>query len=274
MTQPPGEGTPTDDAPNVTRHGSSDVRAAVVSMSARSPEGLDAAYLEWHGLDHLPEQYRITGMRSGARWVSTPACRAARAAGVGHYDAVDHVVCYLFAEPLDSALDTFFALGADLRAVGRMPVRLPPVELAGYELVAKSASPRALVGADVLPWRPCRGVYLLLEQSPTDDLATTRPQKRGPFVARSGGEVVGALADVPGVAGVWSYEGTGSLHPRLTGTDGLRLSIAFLDDHPPTMASRLDDVLADRWADGSVVPLLATPLVTVVPWAWDAHLPT
>lgn len=273
MTQPPGEGTPTDHAPNVVRHGASDVRIAVVSMSARSPEGLDAAYLEWHGLDHLPEQYRITGMRSGARWVSTPACRAARAAGVGHYDAVDHVVCYLFAEPVDTALDAFFALGADLRAAGRMPVRLPPVELAGYELVAKAAASRALVGADVLPWRPCRGVYLLLEQSPAAEPATARPQNRGSFVARSRSETADALVDVPGVAGVWSYDGTGSLHPRLTSTDGLHLTIAYLDGDPPTVASRLAEALVDRWADGSVVPLLAAPLVTVMPWAWDAHLP-
>jgi hypothetical protein len=245
-------GTPSDQAPLVVRHGGSEVRIAVLSMSARSPDGGDAQYLAWHGLDHLPEQYRIAELRSGARWVSTPACRAARAAGVAPYDAVDHIVAYLFADPVAAGLDTFFALGADLRAAGRMPVLLPPVELAGYELTGKAASPRVLVGSDVLPWRPCRGVYVLLERGP---LAAPEP----------------LLAD-PGVAGAWSYEGTDALHPRLADTTGVHLTVAYLDDDPVATADRLAEVLVGRWASG-VEPLLAAPFVSVVPWAWDAALP-
>jgi hypothetical protein len=198
-------GIPSDQAPDVVRHGRSDVRVGVFSMSARSPEGDDAGYLEWHALDHLPEQHRIAGLRSGARWASTPACRAARAAEAAPYDDVDHVVAYLFADPVDAGLDTFFALGADLRQAGRMPVRLPLVELGGYQLAGATAAPRVLVGADVLPWRPCRGVYLLLE--------------RGSFRAP------GSLLDVAGVAGAWSYDGNGALHPRLAVTSGLHLTV-------------------------------------------------
>ena len=37
------------------------------------------AYNEWHQLDHLPEQFPLAGIVYGQRWVSTPACRAARA---------------------------------------------------------------------------------------------------------------------------------------------------------------------------------------------------
>lgn len=237
----------------MVRHGSSDVRIGVLSMSARSPDGDDSRYLRWHGLDHLPEQHRIAGMRSGARWVSTPACRAARAASLDQYDDVDHVVCYLFADRVADGLDTFFALGADLRAAGRMPVRLPLVELAGYVVHGMVAAPRVLVGADVLPWRPSRGVYLLLE----------RGERAAPD----------ALLEVPGVAGAWSYEGSDSLHPRLTAVEGVHLTIAYLDDDPAITAERLAVVLADRWSSGGVAPLLAAPFVTVVPWAWDAALP-
>ncbi len=222
-------------------------------MSARSPEGQDAAYLEWHGLDHLPEQYRIQGVRSGARWVSTAACRAARAASSERFDTVDHVVAYLFAEPVRTSLDTFFALGADLRAADRMPLRLPMVELAGYRRSAIAASRHALVGADVLPWRPALGVYLLIEHGP--------PLSAEPLLA------------VGGVAGLWSYAGTGSLHPRLTSTDGLHLTLAYLDDEPTAVAERLGGALHDRWASGDATPLLAAPFVTVQPWAWDAALP-
>lgn len=249
----PAEGAPSDGVPAVLAHGASDVKVGVVSMSARSPHGRDADYLAWHLLDHLPEQYRIGGLRCGTRWVSTPACRAARAASTERYDAVDHVVCYLFADPIDAALETFFALGADLRQAGRMPVRLPPVELAGYELAATTASPAALVGADVLPWRPARGVYLLVEEGPSLDC--------------------GALVLVPGVAGVWSFDGRDSLHPQLTATGGLTVTLCYLDDAPAATAERLAGELATRWADGTVTPLLAAPFVTVTPWAWDAALP-
>jgi len=246
-------GTPSDLTSEVTRHGRTDVRAAVLSMSARSPDRQDADYLEWHGLDHLPEQYRISALRSGCRWVSTPACRAARAASAARFDDADHVVAYLFADPLRAGLDTFFDLGADLRAVGRMPLRLPMVELAGYELTDTAAASRSLVGGDVLPWRPARGVYVLIEDG--------EPVRIDP------------LLEVPGVAGAWTYLGTGSLHPRLASTDGLRLSLLYLDDDPPTVARALVDELDRRWRSGTTSPLLAAPFVTVVPWAWAAALP-
>lgn len=237
----------------ITQHGTTDVTAAIVSMSARSPDGDDAAYLEWHGLDHLPEQYRIAGMRNGTRWVSTPECRAARAASSNRYDGVDHVVCYLFADPLAAALDTFFSLGADLRHAGRMPRRLPPVELAGWERRGGLASPAALVGVDVLPWRPAHGVYLLVEAGPAVD--------------------PGALVGVPGVAGAWTFDGSGTLHDRLADADELHLTVAYLDDAPAEVATRLAAVLQPRWDTGQLEPLLAAPFVTVVPWAWDAALP-
>ena len=41
------------------------------------------SYNEWHQLDHMPEQYPLPGVVFGQRWVSTPACRRARA----HADA-------------------------------------------------------------------------------------------------------------------------------------------------------------------------------------------
>ena len=157
MADPPVRPIASDDAPVVTAHGTGDIVAAVVSMSARHPEGDDEAYLRWHGLDHLPEQYRLAGLRHGVRWVSTPACRAARLASAPRFDAVDHVVQYLFADPIDEALDAFFSLGKALHEAGQMPVRLPSVELGGYRFAASASSTEELVSAAVLPWRPARG---------------------------------------------------------------------------------------------------------------------
>lgn len=243
---------PSDDVPTIAGHGVTDVQAAVVSMSARSTDARDAEYIEWHALDHLPEQYRIAGIRAGTRWVSTPACRAARAASTPQLDPVDHVVQYLFGSPLGQSMENFFALGADLRAIGRMPLALPSVELAGYRLDAAVASARVLTGADVLPWRPARGVYLLVE---------------------NGGSAPVDLVEVPGVAGFWSYLGSASIDPRLTPTTGRRLTVCYLDDEPVATTRRLEVALRPRWERDESVPLLAAPFEAVIPWRWDAILP-
>ena len=58
------------------------------------------AYNEWHQLDHLPEQYPLPGIVHGQRWVSTPACRAARAVSGPPLDPIHYVTCYLMAEPI------------------------------------------------------------------------------------------------------------------------------------------------------------------------------
>ena len=245
------EGTPSDDLPAVLATGTTDVNIAVVSMSERAEDGDDAGYIEWHSLDHRPEQYRLPGLRRALRIVSTPECRAARAASAPMFDAVDHVMTYLFADA--AALPAFFDLGAALGAGGRMPVRLPKVQLGGWTRAGGVAAARAVAGIDVLPWRPARGVYLVVEQ----------------------GEAVPPhdLVEVPGVAGAWSYEGSGTLHRRLDGTTGLRLVQCFLDDDPVAVAARLGPVLRQRWSAGGVEPLLAAPFHTLVPFDWGRHLP-
>ena len=52
----------------------------------------DRAYLAWHQLDHMPEQYQLPGIVHGQRWVSNEACHAARSAASGVFDDVHHVV--------------------------------------------------------------------------------------------------------------------------------------------------------------------------------------
>jgi hypothetical protein len=123
-------GRTSDEVPAILDSGRGDVAAGVFSMSARSPTGEDARYIEWHLLDHLPEQYRIDGIRHGVRWVSTPACREARALKRGRLDAVDHVVNYLVASPVRRSLDRAYDLMVALDGVDRMPVfRSPQVHV-------------------------------------------------------------------------------------------------------------------------------------------------
>jgi hypothetical protein len=55
--------------PEVLATGATDVRMIFVSMAAREPGGRDAEYLEWHSLDHRPEQHRLAGLRHSLRLV-------------------------------------------------------------------------------------------------------------------------------------------------------------------------------------------------------------
>lgn len=245
------EGTPSDSAPDILSTGNSGVSTVFVSMSARHPDGRDADYLEWHGLDHQPEQHRLASLRASFRLVSTPACRAARAASSERYEAVDHVMTYLFSDL--AALDEFNALNMAMAAVGRTPYLLPLVERGVYDLAGTAASPRVKVGADVLPWWPAKGVYLLVEE---------------------GSAPTGDLLDVPGVAGTWWGLGH-PMEPPYANADnsGIRIGYCFVDDDPCEVAERLRPVLADRWGRSGAVPLLAAPFHTIVRYDWGRHTP-
>jgi hypothetical protein len=243
------KGTPTSALPEVLASGHSDVSRIFTSMAARESNGRDADYLAWHSLDHRPEQYRIAGLRHSIRLVSTPACRAARAFSDPAYDAVDHVMTYFFSE--HAAFDQYAVLS---KALGgdRRPFRLPTINANYYKLAGKAASDRAVAGADVIPWRPARGVYLILEQgeaSPAD------------------------LCAVEGVAGVWWHCGGTAPVSGFSDNSGLQLSYCFMDGEPLATAERLRGILEKRWATSTLKPLLAAPFHILAPFEWDKHLP-
>jgi hypothetical protein len=238
-------GHPSGEVGEILSIGTTDATTVFVSFSTRDPGGRDAQYLAWHALDHRPEQHRLRGLRHSFRLVSTPACRAARAAAQPPYDEVDHVMAYLFADR--SALEPFQSLGKALGGAGRMPLRLPSVALEVYDRAGMAASRSVLVGADVVPWRPSTGAYLLIERG-----------KASPA----------SVCEVPGVAGVWWFR-----RPAAGPTPAAQLTCCFLDDDPVAVADRLHPWLAARRRGGSRAPLLAAPFLTPVPYEWDRHLP-
>jgi hypothetical protein len=243
-------GTPTDEVPEVLATGGGDISTLFVSMSTRHPGGADADYLRWHTLDHRPEQYRLPTLRASLRLVSTPACRSARAASRGRFDAVDHVMTYFFSDP--GGLDAFTNLGIALRNAGRMLPLLPPVERGVYGVQRKIAARRVKIGCDVLPWSPLWGAFLLVEQgtAPSTD-----------------------LVDMDGIAGVWSAAAL-NVDPKLANTQpGQWISYYFLDDDPVATAERLQPVLQAGWGESGAEPLLAAPFHVVVPYEWDRYVP-
>jgi hypothetical protein len=242
-------GSPSDGVPDVLATGRSGITSIFVSMSARHPDGHDADYLRWHCFDHRPEQYRLASIRSSVRLVSTPACRAARAACDARYEAVDHVMTYFFADV--AGLAEFNDLAVALRGAGRIPYLLPVVERGVYRVDDTVAAPRIKVGADVLPWWPAEGGYVLLErgEARADD-----------------------LLGIDGVAGAWSGRAARVDELYSTAAAGTQITLCFLDDDPLAVAERLGPALEARWASG-IEPLFAAPFHVVLAHDLTRHLP-
>lgn len=242
------------------------VKVGFFSLSGHATRGDDRPYLRWHQLDHMPEQYQLPGLVFGQRWGATAACRPARVSAAGPWSAVENVVLYLMGEPLDETLDEFLALGRRLAEMGRFPERLPSCYQGGLRLLETWASPAALVSPDVVPFRPNRGIYLIVEE------ATDR-RRYDDHLRRVHAEVLPGLVSVPGVAGLWVFA-TSSAIRRPNFDDGeYRITVCYLDDDPPVVAERLREPLADAWAAAPVRPLLAAPYETVSVWDLDRFAP-
>jgi hypothetical protein len=218
------------------------------------------SYNEWHQLDHMPEQFPIPGIAYGQRWVATPSCRAARAVVTDDLEPVHYVALYLMTEPVQATLDEFAKLGRRLAELGRFHKQRHSHLFGAWHLLEGAASPRVLISAEAVPYRPSRGIYVIVEEptGPDDDWAQ--------WVHR---EQVPAMLEVPGVVGAWSFATTPLYHNDSWETRRSRVTVCWLDDDPITVAGALDPVAATRWAgDAPVRPLLAGPLETIAPWEW------
>ena len=60
-------GKPSDEVDDVLATGRGDITTTFVSMATRHPDGIDADYLQWHTLDHRPEQHRLRAVRASLR---------------------------------------------------------------------------------------------------------------------------------------------------------------------------------------------------------------
>ena len=243
-------GTPSDEVAEILATGRGEITTLFVSMATRHPDGTDADYLRWHTLDHRPEQHRLAAVRASLRLVSTPACRSARAVSGGPLDAVDHVMTYFFTD--QAGLRGFNELSTALGDAGRKLPLLPPVERGVYEVQSKAAAPGVKVGSDVLPWLPVRGAFVLVERGPAS---------------------VAPLAEVEGVAGVWSGLSRKVDANLASAQQDQSITYCFLDDDPIAVAERLRPVLAARWAEPGIEPLFAAPFFAVVPYEWDRYVP-
>ncbi len=187
------------------------------------------SYNEWHMLDHMPEQYPIDGIAFGQRWVSTPACRAARAVSGPQLDPIHYVTLYLMTEPVERTLEEFYALGRELHRLHRFHEHRRARLSGPFRLVGTAVAPRVLISAEAVPYRPNLGIHVVVQPAgaPPVDLA--------------------AWCTEAGVAGAWSFA-----------DDARRISVAWLDEDP--LATALGTAPGAEFA-GS--------FATITPWQWD-----
>lgn len=219
-----------------------------------------ARYLEWHQLDHMPEQFAIPGLPWGQRFVAPPSCVAASAARDDDVGRADSLQLYFMEEDPARVLAEFLALGRELAGAGRMRPMESRLQ-APLQLVNTYASPRVQIGPEVVPYRPNRGAYVILEH--VDDV-----ERVDDWIQSQHRDAMPELLAVPGVVGVWSFASTGAYGIKRSRE---RASMVYLDDDPASVAARLDPLLAKRWEDAPVHPVLAGPFRSLYPppASWD-----
>jgi hypothetical protein len=225
------------------------IRVGFFSFTEVTDPGEHHSYNEWHQLDHMPEQYPLDGIAYGQRWVSTPACRAARAVNEPPLDAIHYVTLYLMTEPVDRTIREFMQLGRDLHAANRFHLARAARLSGPFPYVDARVAPRVLVSREAVPYRPNRGVYVEVEE-----LASSA----GPAGDEIHGTHLDALCDLPGVAGAWSFA-----------DDERRITVSWLDAPPLEVQRRVDDVVATRRAGSPHRTVLAGPFESITPWEWD-----
>jgi hypothetical protein len=205
------------------------VRVGFFSFTEITDPAEHRAYNEWHQFDHMPEQFPLPGITWGQRWVSTPACRAARAVS-GALDPIHYVTLYLVTEPVDETLTSFVAWGRELARRGRFHQHRRALLSGPFDLVEMAVASRVLISRAAVPYRPHKGVYVQVDQrgAPALDLRS--------------------LCDRDGVAGVWQFA-----------NDAHRITVAWLDGEP----------LAASWPSPSADAIFAGPFETIAPYEWD-----
>jgi hypothetical protein len=236
-------------------HDARKVVAGFVSFT-EVPDGEHRSYNEWHMLDHMPEQYPIPGIVHGQRWVVSPRCAAARLVAEPPLAAAHYMTLYLLAEPLAHTLRHFVEVGRRLADAGRFH-RGRRAHLSGpLRIAGQWASPRVLVTELAVPYRPNRGLFVVVERH------------RAPVRTEPAGAVVPALVELDGVAGIWVFSSDPTVGELAHAGGAWRVAVAYLDDDPVTVAQRAGDRLLAGLAcpDGAVA--LAGPMETIRPWEW------
>lgn len=238
------------------------VKAAVFSFYPPAAPDDDGSYLRWHLLDHMPEQYQLPGIHYAQRYIADGDYLDSRIAAAEPLAQVGNIVNYLVGDPVQKTFDDLMELRHRLEEIGRFPEVRPMLQLRLLALLRWYAAPRALISAEVMPFRPHRGAFVVVEEPTSTDVET--------WLRWLHTDHYPAVLSIPGVAGVWMYGSTSTWdpHPMAKG-DPQYISVIYLDDEPLAATKLLVPLVQDRWQSGAVRPLFAGPFRTMITWeAW------
>lgn len=238
------------------------VKAGIFSLTPPPGPEDDGSYLRWHLLDHQPEQYQLPGIAYALRYIADGDYLTSRLASAGHLTDVGNVVNYLVSDPVEQTAEDFLRLGAQLAEVGRFPEVRPSLQLRLLGLQQAYAAPQALISPDIVPFRPHRGVVVIVEEPAGDDHAAWASWLQGLHTTH-----YPEVLSVPGVAGAWMFGATTTWKLGAAyGTAPQCISVIYLDEDPLATTAALAPLIEKRWAGGHARPLFAGPLRTMIDW--------
>jgi hypothetical protein len=238
------------------------VKAGIFSVTPPAPPDDDGSYLKWHLLDHMPEQYQLPGIVYALRWIADGDYLNSRIISAGPLAEVGNVVNYLLGDPVDQTVEDFGQLGARLAEVGRFPQVRPSLQISLLALQHAYAAPQALISPEVVPFRPHRGVVVVVERPAGNNTAQWLQWLHTDHFPQ--------LLSVPGVAGAWMFGATSNWKiPERWAGDQQYVTVVYLDEDPLPTTKSLAPLIEQRWASGEARPLFAGPLRTMIQWeAW------
>lgn len=237
------------------------VKAAFFSFTALRP-GEHASHVEWHQMDHMPEQYAIPGLVWGQRYVSTPVCNDNRLLAVGDVADCQYLIVYFFTDPVNESIVEFQDLADRLRALGRMHDSQGKLRATMTQLEQHAAA-RVQILPSVIPYRPHRAVYAIVEE-PIGDLTTWLPRQHEHDIP--------AILELPGVAGLWTFATTKAHYGRTYTPGDFRCTLVYLDEPVGYAVPKLNEFLRNRWNDDAPVkPVFAGAFETTRYFDWDQY---
>jgi hypothetical protein len=210
----------------------------------------------------MVEQYQLPGIQYALRYIADGEYLDRRIAATGHLENVGNVVNYLVGDPVQQTHDDFMELGPRLAEMGRYPDVRPVLQLRMPALLHWYAAPRALISPEVVPFRPHRGVVVIVEEPAGGDVAA--------WLQWLHADHYPAVLSTPGVAGAWMYgsSNTWKLHRAAQG-DPQYTTVIYLDEDPLATTQVLTPLVEQRWSSDAVRPVFAGPLRTMIDWeAW------
>ncbi len=231
------------------------------------------AYNASQQLDLQPEVRALPGVAWADRWVHTPDCAALNSGSDATLAQVNYVDMAWFRAPTEIGIRSFHDAYTRASQIGeshseshveqKLQGLFVPVQ--GY------VHPRVNIAADALPFRPARGVYLLVSCFARRDADAEATYHWYDKVR------IPDLLACRGAAGAWSFATANVFRAdRDIAAPVMRIILVYFDDDP--LAFMADVVertpqwrRAGRLRDIAGVEdvLFASPLAAITAWQWD-----